>query len=204
MLSLPLLFSLLHRGLPGLREHRLQLLLFRLCPKCASATRDQAWLSLGHPPLQASPEQKEGICSLLEGAGPRDSVRAGKPPGGSREGGNDSRGRQCGLCPHPASIPDSSVASQRAAGASGRREPAPHAEGAREGASFLWGCTRICGFCCKQTAHSGGRGAPRSPPTHRGPRQAVCPTPVTQTHRCAVGQAVGRERNSDTVLTGRA
>ena len=133
--------------------------------------------------------QKGGTCSLVEGAGPRDSCRSRKPPWWEQGWGmTPGEGSVASIC-NPPSIPDSSVAS-------GRRESAPHAEGTREGASFLWDCTWTCGFRCKQTARSGGRGAPQSPPTHRGPRQAVYPTPATQTHRCVVGRTVGRERNS--------
>ena len=127
---------------------------------------------------------------MVEGAGPRHSVVGARNPSGG------SRGREYGLYPHPSSIPDSSVAlgrgTKRAAEALGRREPAPHAEGAREGASCIWGCTWTCRFCCKQTARSGGRGVPRSPPTHRGPRQAVYLTPATETPRCVVGLTVGQ------------
>lgn len=70
MLSLPLLLSFLHRGLPGLREHRLRLLLFHLCPECASATRDQAWLSLGQPRFRLLQNRRGAPAPWWRGQGP--------------------------------------------------------------------------------------------------------------------------------------
>ena len=99
VLNLPLLFSLLHRELLGLHEHRLWLLLFHLCPECASATRHQAWLSLGHPPLQTSPE---GGHLLLGGGGrAQRQLSEQETPLVGAGVGNDSRGRQCGLYLQP-------------------------------------------------------------------------------------------------------
>ena len=126
----------------GLREGPLQLL-FHLGLECASATRVLAWLSLGqpalpsrpHPLLQASPEQKRGTCSLVEGGRAQRQCQSRNPALGARWGeGGDSRVRHRSLCPHPPSKPDSCShreGAKRAARVSGRQEPAPHAQGAR-------------------------------------------------------------------------
>lgn len=91
---------------------------------------------------------------------------------------------------------------KRAAEALGRAEACSHAEGAREGASFLWGCTWTCQILLQADSPLRRRGCPRSPPP-RGPRQAVYLTPATETPRCVVGLTVGWE-DSDTVLLGQA
>ena len=180
----------------GLREGPLQLL-FHLGLECASATRVLAWLSLGqpappgrpHPLLQASPEQKGGTCSLVEGGRAQRRCQSRNPPwerGGGR-GVTPGEGSVVSIhTPHRCQIPVATGRGRRGLqGCQGGRSLLPTLRGPRGRLLPLGVHMDVWILLQADSLLPGKRGAlePTRPPRPQADRQAgrlphSCNTPI--------------------------